>query len=110
MTVDHLHEGPPQSEIHLASKLDFVIFTVTLSLLSKADLAVMITSKNITKFDFTDHSHQSNNTVCIERPPLLYNTMEFFCPTPTPSKSKILQILSSAQITTDTVSTYLSIA
>ena len=104
MTVDHMHKGLLQTEIRLESTVHFIVVSLALSLLSMTDLAV-IRSKNVTQLDFLDLSHHSD-VLCIERPQLLNNTKNFFCPYSAPSKSTVLQILSSGQISTDIVSTH----
>ena len=104
ITVDNAHQGHLQSKIHIESASDFVVLSLTLSLLSDNDFAIINTEKNITRLDLLDNAIKSN-IVCIERPQLLYNKRIVFCPMSTTSTYASVQILATAQITTDIVST-----
>ena len=101
MTFDLIREGRLLAEVHLESSLDFIVFSVTLSLLLNADLAVLNTQ--ISEIDEFNHSRQTG-VFCVEIPQILQNTKKFFCPKSPQSKSAVLQILGSAQTTADIVS------
>ena len=101
MTFDLIREGRLLAEVHLESSLDFIVFSVTLSLLLKADLAVLNTQ--ISEIDEFNHSRQTA-VFCVEIPQLLQNTKKFFYPKSPQSKTAVLQILGSAQTTADIVS------
>ena len=51
ITVDNAHQGHLQSKIHIESASDFVVLSLTLSLLSDNDFAIINTEKNITRLD-----------------------------------------------------------